>query len=218
MYMGICELESRNSYRDAVKVSFSIKWDLVSFYVNITPIFCNNCDSALQDLYQLLGSRYGQVGEVKCKRCSSTICVTDNDYRVEELYNSVESYRNPWTNNLKEFDKKVSHYKFIYKDLFLLDTKYFKELLKLHSDSIMLKSDNFFDLSDVIEDFCIKLNIKVADIPQKELFRDRRITVLPKVIIIWYNFLLMLGIVKENNGQLSKKTYPLDKSLLQDQL
>jgi hypothetical protein len=60
----------------------------VQLDVHITPIYCVNCEQQLPGLYEHLGSRYGQVGTLKCNHCDFDIHCVDNDNIVEELRTS----------------------------------------------------------------------------------------------------------------------------------
>jgi hypothetical protein len=50
----------------------------------ITPIFCCYCNEFLKGLFQIQGSRYGQVGTVPCK-CGAQIHCSDSDHIVEYI-------------------------------------------------------------------------------------------------------------------------------------
>ncbi len=48
------------------------------------PLFCPSCRNYLNELYEHTGSRYGQVGSVKCD-CGEELALTDSDNIVEYI-------------------------------------------------------------------------------------------------------------------------------------
>ena len=46
------------------------------------PLFCPSCRNYLNEIYEHTGSRYGQVGSVKCD-CGEELALTDIDNIVE---------------------------------------------------------------------------------------------------------------------------------------
>jgi len=48
------------------------------------PLFCPSCRNYLKEIYEHTGSRYGQVGSVKCD-CGEELVLTDSDNIVEYI-------------------------------------------------------------------------------------------------------------------------------------
>jgi len=56
----------------------------VQLNVNKFPLFCPSCRNYLNEIYQHNGSRYGQVGTIKCD-CGETLSLTDSDNIIEYI-------------------------------------------------------------------------------------------------------------------------------------
>lgn len=48
------------------------------------PLFCPSCKNYLNEIYEHTGSRYGQVGSVRCD-CGEDLALTDSDNIVEYI-------------------------------------------------------------------------------------------------------------------------------------
>ncbi|MCF8716420.1 hypothetical protein JM658_16450 [Joostella atrarenae] len=81
--------------------------------LNVTkfPLFCPSCRNYLTKIYEHNGSRYGQVGSIKCD-CGETLSLTDSDNVIE--------YINIHVRKLKEV--------LDFKKLFQMEEKHFEKL------------------------------------------------------------------------------------------
>ncbi len=101
------------------------------------PLFCPSCRNYLNELYEHTGSRYGQVGSVKCD-CGEELALTDSDNIVE--------YINIHIRKLKT----------------VLN---FKDLFKMHKvDFEKLKHNYGYDIYEKSQDKRIELDNLIIDI------------------------------------------------------
>ncbi|AIY14322.1 MULTISPECIES: hypothetical protein [Cellulophaga] len=101
------------------------------------PLFCLSCRNYLSEMYEHTGSRYGQVGSVKCD-CGEDLILTDSDNIVE--------YINIHIRKLKT----------------VLD---FKDLFKMRkADFEKLKSDYGYDIYEKNLNKRLELDKLIADI------------------------------------------------------
>lgn len=79
------------------------------------PLFCPSCRNYLNEIYEHTGSRYGQVGSVKCD-CGEELALTDSDNIVEYInihirkLKIVLNFKDLFKMNQVDFDKLKNHY------------------------------------------------------------------------------------------------------------
>lgn len=150
------------------------KWNGVYLDVEITPIFCVYCNRQVEELFKLDGSRYGQVGDAGCNYCGSVLYCTDHDNMVDEI--KISS-----TNN----KTKILNYHTLYG----LENEVWISLKDKIGYDIFTRYENeeWTTLQSVINDICSVMNIKLEDIPSRQIITDKDIPVLPTVVTEWLN-------------------------------
>ena len=157
---------------------------------SITPIYCCNCESQLDNFYRLHGGRYGYVGFVNCK-CGAQIHCVDSDNIVEYLDTTTSVNGNT-----------ISKYYIDFVRLYQLDNISFLKVKEhFNFDIFSYYKNQTVDLKDIIykleKDFnCqpIKVNSNSADKFDK----------LPETVNKWLDILKMIEENTATNSTLPK--------------
>ncbi|WP_106792738.1 hypothetical protein [Aquimarina sp. Aq78] len=79
------------------------------------PLFCPSCRNYLNEIYEHTGSRYGQVGFIKCD-CGEELALTDSDNIVEYInihirkLKTVLNFKDLFKMHKVDFEKLKNHY------------------------------------------------------------------------------------------------------------
>jgi hypothetical protein len=139
----------------------------------ITPLFCGACNTQLKSFYKLQGSRYGQVGSVRC-HCGAEIYCSDSDSMVEYLETVT-----------KVGDQLRGNYYIDFRKMYKIDSNQFSFLKdRIGFDIFDLYSKQRIDLKHIIEDIEIKYKIEENVSHSFAVFGR-----LPKTINKWYSLL-----------------------------
>jgi hypothetical protein len=142
--------------------------------VGITPIYCVICQKQLPDLYEHLGSRYGQVGTIDCDFCGTNIHCIDNDNIVDKL--------------------GTTGYILVYYQLYRLEEKIWKNLKDAVGYDITYRhGGETVTLDRVIDEICNENKITLAS-GNHYTSKDGKITMFPKSVTKWFELLNHLGI------------------------
>ena len=147
----------------------------VQIHNEITPIYCCNCKKQLNNFYRLGGSRYGQVGFVKCK-CGAEIHCVDSDNIVEYLDTTTII-----NNNM------IGKYFIDFKSIYKLDNSSFLKIKdNLGFDIFKIYKNQTVDLRTIIE--------KIENEIQPELVKHHNhssdiLERLPMLINKWFDLL-----------------------------
>ncbi|MBO1514415.1 hypothetical protein [Metabacillus bambusae] len=142
--------------------------------VSITPIFCVKCNKQLPELYEHMGSRYGQVGTIQCDFCGTNIYCVDNDNIVEKL--CTTGYI-------------LDYYK-LYK---LEDEIWGKVKDVIEYDITSRHVGNTVTLDYVINEICQEFSITLKD-NNYFISEDGKITKFPKSVTKWFDLLQTLSL------------------------
>ncbi|EKT3967409.1 hypothetical protein NTJ12_002497 [Flavobacterium psychrophilum] len=140
---------------------------------NITPLFCCNCKNQLTNFYKLNGSRYGQVGTIKCN-CGAEIHCTDSDNIVEYLDTLTTVEQN-----------QVGKYHIDYSRIYKLNNEIFS----------LIKDKTGFDVFKQYSNQNVELNVIVKELETKYVIEKSReysfenFKRLPVIINKWYSIL-----------------------------
>ncbi|MGF9965679.1 hypothetical protein [Bacillus rhizoplanae] len=152
----------------------------VQLDVEITPLFCMNCNKQLDGFFKHDGSRYGQVGTVICNNCGAKIDCIDHDNIVE---------------NLKTYTDRKEYIIDYYK-LYKLEKEIWKVIKeKIGYDIFERHKDKKTTLQDVIKEICEEYCIELRDIPIDIPQTDDRINVLPNIVNNWLMLIKHLNII-----------------------
>lgn len=179
--MGLMELNEENIRTN--RVAIRKQGDEIGLSVDaaIFPLYCTRCNYPQPNLYVHCGSRYGQVGTVRCCKCGGEIYVTDHDNVVFSIY------INNYPSNEIFFSK-----------LYLLDVKYLKQLGEEHFNNIkvallkLAEQEDFINvdkLTTIVEN---EMNILATG--TKKYITDERFSILPDDINRWIETLENAGI------------------------
>jgi hypothetical protein len=149
----------------------------------ITPIYCCNCNKQLNNFYKLDGSRYGQVGTVKCS-CGAEIHCTDSDNIVEYL-NTITIL-----NNIE-----IGKYRIDFKKTYKLEKLYWTLIKnKIGYDIISQHKNTTIDLKEIIDEIITNYHISIDSMEQ---YKSDKFEKLPIIINKWFE---LLNIIKINNA------------------
>lgn len=147
----------------------------ISIDNTITPLYCSICKKQLDGFYFLDGSRYGQVGSIKCS-CGAEIHCTDSD-------------------NIVDYLKTFTYYDRV---LYSRRTIDFTSLYRLNEESFaLIKLKYGFDIFERYRNQTVDLATLIADIestiqPESILHTNHSSGVferLPSVINRWFDLL-----------------------------
>ena len=129
-----------------MKIIQFVQWGIV-IDVEITPIYCLNCQKQLDGFFVIDGSRYGQVGAVVCEHCGAEIPCNDDDINVYRLLTYNKEKYVPSKADDSE-GKLVLNYENLYK----LDKQIWISLKeKIGYDIIERHMSSTISLKDVID-------------------------------------------------------------------
>lgn len=147
----------------------------VQLDVEITPIYCMNCNKQLNGFYKHDGSRYGQVGTVMCNHCGTTIYCTDHDNIVESLNTFI-------TKEATNDSEVVIDYYSLYsleKDIW----KFLKN--RVDYDIYQIHRNQTVTLQEIIKEICEKYYIELRYIMNNEIETNEKFNCLPNVVNRW---------------------------------
>ncbi|GKX64861.1 hypothetical protein [Inconstantimicrobium mannanitabidum] len=149
---------------------------------SVFPLYCTSCNSPQPNLYVHEGSRYGQVGTVKCSSCGKDIAVIDHDNIVASIF--INNYP---SNEI------------FFQELFLLDIKYLEALGKHHFQNIEerlinIEKDNTYFISVDKLRSIIEEEMHISTSGQKKYITDERFSVLPEDINRFIEALINSGV------------------------
>ncbi|MFJ8264820.1 hypothetical protein [Peribacillus asahii] len=195
--MGIRYIEDIN---EEMNISIVVHMDLQSksaciVDAHITPAFCLNCNQQVSGLFHYNGSRYGQVGEIECNHCHSTLFCTDDDYYQYRIFMSPQNYFNRFIYDENTFKNKLSEIDFA--NVYLLNIETLNKVQKKIGTNMLgkniLDTTHDIELNDLIN--LISKKLKITDIPTNPIIIDDRFTHLPIKVNKWLNLLQLLKII-----------------------
>ena len=142
---------------------------------HVTPLFCCNCKTQLDNFYILDGGRYGQVGTVNCK-CGAEIHCVDSDNIVEYL-DTTTTYNN----------QLIGQYYIDFKELYKLNPRTWTIIKeKIGYDIFIEHKAEKIELANVIEELISKFSFEVKNTKQ---YSSDKFDKLPKIINKWFGLL-----------------------------
>ena len=142
---------------------------------HVTPLFCCNCKTQLDNFYILDGGRYGQVGTVNCK-CGAEIHCVDSDNIVEYL-DTTTTYNN----------QLIGKYYIDFKELYKLNPRTWTIIKeKIGYDIFIEHKAERIELANVIEELISKFSFEVKNTKQ---YSSDKFDKLPKIINKWFGLL-----------------------------
>jgi hypothetical protein len=147
-----------------------------SIYAKIIPLYCCNCKSQIDGLYELLGSRYGFVGTVKCA-CGADINIVDPDSHPTEFIDTSTTLN----------EQKIADFHIDFKKLYKLNDSTFELIEKGIGFNIAKACENHqVDLKEIINIMQNEYNIETDS--SKDYY-DLVFQVLPSDIKKWYGII-----------------------------
>ncbi|PQQ66380.1 hypothetical protein [Acetivibrio saccincola] len=187
--MGIWEIDGIRQDRkgrkseeefDLLVCARKIKKIGVQIDVEITPLYCMNCNKQLEGFYKHDGSRYGQVGSVQCNHCDEEIRCVDHDNIVEELIT--------YSGNQKLV---LDYYK-----LYKLENEVWNKIKEKTGYDLFQRYSNeeWVPLHNVMDEICTLCNVRLVEIPPYTYNTSDKIKKFPYIANKWFALLHYLEI------------------------